>query len=108
MGRKESNQTNKITLNICFAHRKEENARRKYFMINLRESMGPGLNSKTPGTALGLTTNCTAGPGRKQQEKVAKLHSHHNVNVLVLCIDVIARADANFKFLFHYGTVCAH
>ena len=34
-----------ISLNICFAHRKE-NACRKYLMINLYESMGPGSNSR--------------------------------------------------------------
>ena len=37
---------------------------RKYFMINLHESMRPGRDRTwTPGSAGRLTTYCTMGPG---------------------------------------------
>ena len=44
--------------------RKEENDCRNYFMINLDESMGPGQDRSpvTPGSAVGLATDCTTRP----------------------------------------------
>ena len=49
--------TKRLTSTSCtyLNQQKEENDSRKYFMINLHESMGPGLDqTHNPGSALGL------------------------------------------------------
>ena len=56
---------------------KDENDRRKYFTINLHESMGPGLAGiklMAPKSVIELTTNCPTGPGSHLSNQ--NLHSN--------------------------------
>ena len=51
----------------------EENGRRKYFMINLCESMGLGRDLATPGSAVRYVTDCTTQPSKCYNEIMEKL-----------------------------------
>ena len=43
--------------------KRDENGHRNYFMINLHASMGTAwIKLVTPGSAVGLVTNCAVGP----------------------------------------------
>ena len=72
-------KTKQLTSTMCtynwqqpsLNQQKEENDRRQYFPINLHESMGLSRDKKnTPGSAIGLATDCATGPEKKDYSKI--------------------------------------